>query len=154
MNLLLGTEGVCFVNNNASSLFLTLHSLKKNNEVDSVIISRGEIVEIGGSYRLPEIIAETGLKLIEVGTTNKTHIKDYASALKQNPQSLVLKVHRSNFTISGFVEEVSIKDLKALTKEHEALLVHDIGSGLVVEKILAILLTNSMYKTQLLMGQT
>ena len=134
MNLLLGTEGVCFVNNNASSLFLTLHSLKKNNEVDSVIISRGEIVEIGGSYRLPEIIAETGLKLIEVGTTNKTHIKDYASALKQNPQSLVLKVHRSNFTISGFVEEVSIKDLKALTKEHEALLVHDIGSGLVVEK--------------------
>ena len=83
---------------------------------------------------MPEIIAETGLKLIEVGTTNKTHIKDYASALKQNPQSLVLKVHRSNFTISGFVEEVSIKDLKALTKEHEALLVHDIGSGLVVEK--------------------
>ena len=134
MNLLLGTEGVCFVNNNASSLFLTLHSLKKNNEVDSVIISRGEIVEIGGSYRLPEIIAETGLKLIEVGTTNKTHLKDYASALKQNPQALVLKVHRSNFTISGFVEEVSIKELKALTKEHGALLVHDIGSGLVVEK--------------------
>ena len=134
MNLLLGTEGVCFVNNNASSLFLTLHSLKKNNEVDSVIISRGEIVEIGGSYRLPEIIAETGLKLVEVGTTNKTHLKDYASALKQNPQALVLKVHRSNFTISGFVEEVSIKELKALTKEHGALLVHDIGSGLVVEK--------------------
>ena len=134
MNLLLGTEGVCFVNNNASSLFLTLHSLKKNNEVDSVIISRGEIVEIGGSYRLPEIIAETGLKLIEVGTTNKTHLKDYASALKQNSQALVLKVHRSNFTISGFVEEVSIKELKALTKEHGALLVHDIGSGLVVEK--------------------
>ena len=134
MNLLLGSEAVCFVNNNASSLFLTLHSLKKTQQVDAVIISRGEIVEIGGSYRLPEIIAETGLKLIEVGTTNKTHIKDYASALKQNPQSLVLKVHRSNFTISGFVEEVSIKDLKALTKEHEALLVHDIGSGLVVEK--------------------
>ena len=134
MNLLLGTEGVCFVNNNASSLFLTLHSLKKNNKVDSVIISRGEIVEIGGSYRLPEIIAETGLKLVEVGTTNKTHLKDYVSALKQNPQALVLKVHRSNFTISGFVEEVSIKELKALTKKHGALLVHDIGSGLVVEK--------------------
>ena len=83
---------------------------------------------------MPEIIAETGLKLIEVGTTNKTHLKDYASALKQNPQALVLKVHRSNFTISGFVEEVSIKELKALTKKHGALLVHDIGSGLVVEK--------------------
>jgi len=78
MNLLLGSEAVCFVNNNASSLFLTLHSLKKVQQVDAVIISRGEIVEIGGSYRLPEIIAETGLKLIEVGTTNKTHKKDYS----------------------------------------------------------------------------
>src|SRR5210317_836359 len=134
MNLLLGTEGVCFVNNNASSLFLTLHSLKKNNEVDSVIISRGEIVEIGGSYRLPEIIEKTGLKLIEVGTTNKTHKKDYSTALKGNPHAVVLKVHRSNFTISGFVEEVSIKELKIIAKKHGALLVHDIGSGLVVDK--------------------
>ena len=134
MNLLLGSEGVCFVNNNASSLFLTLHSVKKMRNVDSVIISRGEIVEIGGSYRLPEIIAETGLKLIEVGTTNKTHTKDYTSALKQYPNAVILKVHRSNFTISGFVEEVSIKDLKLIADEYGALLIHDIGSGLVIEK--------------------
>ena len=134
MNLLLGSEAVCFVNNNASSLFLTLYSLKKTQQVDAVIISRGEIVEIGGSYRLPEIIAETGLKLIEVGTTNKTHKKDYSTALKGNPHSVVLKVHRSNFSISGFVEEVSIKELKIIAKEYGALVIHDIGSGLVVDK--------------------
>jgi L-seryl-tRNA(Ser) seleniumtransferase len=134
MNLLLGSEAVCFVNNNASSLFLTLHSLKKTQQVDAVIISRGEIVEIGGSYRLPEIIAETGLKLIEVGTTNKTHKKDYSTALKGNPHAVVLKVHRSNFSISGFVEEVSIKELKIIAKEYGALVIHDIGSGLVVDK--------------------
>ena len=134
MNLLLGSEGVCFVNNNASSLFITLHMIKKNKNVRSVIISRGEIVEIGGSYRLPEIIAETGLNLIEVGTTNKTHKKDYIKALKENPEALILKVHRSNFSISGFVEEVSIKELRSIADQYDTLLIHDIGSGLVVEK--------------------
>ena len=134
MNLLLGSEGVCFVNNNASSLFITLHAIKKNKNVQSVIISRGEIVEIGGSYRLPEIIAETGLNLIEVGTTNKTHKKDYIKALKENPKSLILKVHRSNFSISGFVEEVSIKELRTIADQNDTLLIHDIGSGLVIEK--------------------
>jgi len=134
MNLLLGSEGVCFVNNNASSLFITLNTIKKYKDIDSVIISRGEIVEIGGSYRLPEIIAETGLKLVEIGTTNKTHKKDYSSALKQNPKALVLKVNRSNFSISGFVEEVSIKELRNITDDYGALLIHDMGSGLVVEK--------------------
>ena len=134
MNLLLGSEGVCFVNNNASSLFIALNTIKKTKNIDSVIISRGEVVEIGGSYRLPEIIAETGLKLIEIGTTNKTHKKDYSSALKQNPRSLILKVNRSNFSISGFVEEVSIKELRGIADDYEVLLVHDIGSGLVIEK--------------------
>ena len=134
MNLLLGSEGVCFVNNNASSLFIALNTIKKYKDIDSVIISRGEIVEIGGSYRLPEIIAETGLKLVEIGTTNKTHKKDYSSALKQNPKALVLKVNRSNFSISGFVEEVSIKELRSIADDYGALLIHDMGSGLVVEK--------------------
>ena len=83
---------------------------------------------------MPEIIAETGLKLIEIGTTNKTHKKDYSSALKQNPKALVLKVNRSNFSMSGFVEEVSIKELKTITDEYETLLIHDMGSGLVIEK--------------------
>ena len=134
MNLLLGSKGVCFVNNNASSLFIALNTIKKSKGIDSVIISRGEVVEIGGSYRLPEIIAETGLKLIEIGTTNKTHRKDYSSALKQNPKALVLKVNRSNFSMSGFVEEVSISELKTIVDEYETLLIHDMGSGLVIEK--------------------
>ena len=134
MNLLLGSKGVCFVNNNASSLFIALNTIKKSKGIDSVIISRGEVVEIGGSYRLPEIIAETGLKLIEIGTTNKTHRKDYSSALKQNPKALVLKVNRSNFSMSGFVEEVSISELKTIVDEYETLLIHDMGSGLVIKK--------------------
>jgi len=134
MNILLNSEDVCFVNNNASSLFLTLQSLKKENTTDAVIISRGEIIEIGGSYRLPEIIQETGMQLIEVGTTNKTHPKDYRKALRENPNALVLKVHRSNFSLSGFVEEVSIKELKTITDEFEVLLVHDLGSGLVIDR--------------------
>ena len=134
MNLLLGSKGVCFVNNNASSLFIALNTIKKLKGIDSVIISRGEVVEIGGSYRLPEIIAETGLELIEIGTTNKTHKKDYSSALKQNPKALVLKVNRSNFSMSGFVEEVSISELKTIVDEYETLLIHDMGSGLVIEK--------------------
>ena len=134
MNLLLGSEGVCFVNNNASSLFISLNIMKKSKGIDSVIISRGEVVEIGGSYRLPEIIAETELKLIEIGTTNKTHKRDYSSALKQNPKAVILKVNRSNFSISGFVEEVSISELKTIADEYGAFLIHDMGSGLVIEK--------------------
>lgn len=134
MNMLLNSDDVCFVNNNASSLFLTLQTLKKVKNIDAVIISRGEIIEIGGSYRLPEIIQETGLRLVEVGTTNKTHQKDYTKALNENPSALVLKVHRSNFSLSGFVEEVSIKELKVITDEFDVLLVHDLGSGLVVDR--------------------
>ena len=134
MNLLLGSEGVCFVNNNASSLFIALNTIKKYKDIDSVIISRGEIVEIGGSYRLPEIIAETGLKLIEIGTTNKTKITDYEKALNENKDSLILKVHRSNFSIDGFVEEVNLKDLKSLTESQNSILIHDLGSGLVASK--------------------
>ena len=84
MNLLLNSEDACFVNNNASSLYITLKTLKDEFEINSVIISRGEIIEIGGSYRLPEIIQETGLNMIEIGTTNKTRLKDYRKALEKN----------------------------------------------------------------------
>ena len=134
MNLLLGSKGVCFVNNNASSLFLALKTLKDGYGKKSVIISRGEIIEIGGSYRLPEIIKETGLKMIEIGTTNKTRITDYEKALKENKDSLILKVHRSNFSINGFVEEVNLKDLKSLTESQKSILIHDLGSGLVASR--------------------
>ena len=134
MKLLLDSEDVCFVNNNASSLFITLKTLKDNFDIKSVIISRGEIIEIGGSYRLPEIIKETDLKMIEVGTTNKTNLKDYKKALKENENALVLKVHRSNFSITGFVEDVNLKDLKTLTEEVNSILIHDLGSGLVASR--------------------
>ncbi len=134
MNLLLGSEDVCFVNNNASSLYITLKTLKNVYGKKSLIISRGEIIEIGGSYRLPEIIQETGLKMVEVGTTNKTKITDYKKALKDNKDSLILKVHRSNFSIEGFVEEVNLKDLKSLTEKENSILIHDLGSGLVASR--------------------
>jgi len=134
MNLLIGSEDVCFVNNNASSLYITLKTLKNIYGKKSVIISRGEIIEIGGSYRLPEIIQETDLKMVEIGTTNKTKITDYEKALKENEDSLILKVHRSNFSIDGFVEEVNLKDLKSLTESQNSILIHDLGSGLVASR--------------------
>ena len=122
MNLLLNSEDACFVNNNASSLYITLKTLKDEFEINSVIISRGEIIEIGGSYRLPEIIQETGLNMIEIGTTNKTRLKDYQKALEKNENSLILKVHRSNYSIEGFTEDVDIKELRSLADKNDALL--------------------------------
>ena len=134
MSLLLNSEDVCFVNNNASSLYITLKTLKDELGINSVIISRGEIIEIGGSYRLPEIIQETGLNMIEIGTTNKTRLKDYQKALEKNENSLILKVHRSNYSIEGFTEDVDIKELRSLADKKDALLLHDIGSGLVISR--------------------
>ena len=134
MSLLLNSEDVCFVNNNASSLYITLKTLKDELGINSVIISRGEIIEIGGSYRLPEIIQETGLNMIEVGTTNKTRLKDYQKAIEKHDKSLILKVHRSNYSIEGFTEDVDIKELRSLADKKDALLIHDIGSGLVISR--------------------
>ena len=133
MKILLNVENVAFVNNNASSLYLSLLCLTKKHNKDTVIVSRGEIIEIGGSYRLPDIISETGMNLIEVGTTNKTRLGDYEKALKEHPNSVVLKVHRSNFSISGFTEEVGISELADLKNEYDTILLHDLGSGLVIE---------------------
>lgn len=130
----LGCEGVTFVNNNASSLYLSLRALAKNYKFKNVVISRGEIIEIGGSYRLPEIIKETGLKMIEVGTTNKTNLNDYTKALKDFPNSIILKVHRSNYSISGFTEEVNIRELSGIKENYDTVLIHDLGSGLVVDR--------------------
>ena len=134
MSLLLNSEDVCFVNNNASSLYITLKTLKDELGINSVIISRGEIIEIGGSYRLPEIIQETGLNMIEVGTTNKTRLKDYQKAIEKHHKCLILKVHRSNYSIEGFTEDVDIKELRSLADKKDALLLHDIGSGLVISR--------------------
>lgn len=134
MNNLIGSKNIAFVNNNASSLFLSLKAISKSHNIQNVIISRGEIIEIGGSYRLPEIINETGLNLVEIGTTNKTKLSDYRKALERYPNSLILKVHRSNFSINGFTEDVSIEELAELKNKFDVFLFHDLGSGLVIDK--------------------
>ena len=134
MNNLIGSKDIAFVNNNASSLFLSLKAISKSHNIQNVIISRGEIIEIGGSYRLPEIINETDLNLVEIGTTNKTKLSDYSKALEKYPNSLILKVHRSNFSINGFTEDVSIEELAELKNKFDVFLFHDLGSGLVIDK--------------------
>ena len=134
MNTLIGSKDIAFVNNNASSLFLSLKAISKSHNIQNVIISRGEIIEIGGSYRLPEIINETSLNLVEIGTTNKTKLSDYRKALEKYPNSLILKVHRSNFSINGFTEDVSIEELAELKNKFDVFLFHDLGSGLVIDK--------------------
>jgi len=134
MNNLIGSKDIAFVNNNASSLFLSLKAISKSHNIQNVIISRGEIIEIGGSYRLPEIINETDLNLVEIGTTNKTKLSDYRKALEKYPNSLILKVHRSNFSINGFTEDVSIEELAELKNKFDVFLFHDLGSGLVIDK--------------------
>ena len=134
MNNLIGSKDIAFVNNNASSLFLSLKAISKSYNIQNVIISRGEIIEIGGSYRLPEIINETDLNLVEIGTTNKTKLSDYRKALEKYQNSLILKVHRSNFSINGFTEDVSIEELAELKNKFDVFLFHDLGSGLVIDK--------------------
>ena len=134
MNNLIGSKDIVFVNNNASSLFLSLKAISKSHNIQNVIISRGEIIEIGGSYRLPEIINETDLNLVEIGTTNKTKLSDYSKALEKYQNSLILKVHRSNFSINGFTEDVSIEELAELKNKFDVFIFHDLGSGLVIDK--------------------
>jgi len=134
MNNLIGSKDIAFVNNNASSLFLSLKAISKSHNIQNVIISRGEIIEIGGSYRLPEIINETDLNLVEIGTTNKTKLSDYSKALEKYQNSLILKVHRSNFSINGFTEDVSIEELAELKNKFDVFIFHDLGSGLVIDK--------------------
>lgn len=120
-----GAEDALVVNNNAAAVLLCLNTLAKGNEV---IVSRGELVEIGGSFRMPEIMAASGAILREVGTTNKTHLSDYKKAINEGT-ALILKVHKSNYRISGFTEEISIEDLVSLGSRHQIPVMFDLGSG-------------------------
>ena len=113
------------VNNNAAAVLLMLAGLAAGGEV---IVSRGELVEIGGSFRIPDIMGQSGARLVEVGTTNRTRLADYAAAITPATRGL-LKVHRSNFTMSGFVEEVPVGELSALGRERGLSVWHDLGSG-------------------------
>jgi L-seryl-tRNA(Ser) seleniumtransferase len=120
------TEGGTVVNNNAAALFIILNTLANRREV---VISRGELVQIGGGFRIPDIMTRSGVRLVEVGTTNRTTLEDYRQAVTDKT-AMILKVHRSNFALSGFVEETSLKELSGLCCERALILVHDIGSGL------------------------
>ena len=123
--ILTGAESALVVNNNAAAVFLILTALAKDKEV---IVSRGELVQIGGGFRLPEIMAQSGARLVEVGTTNQTYIADYENAVTAQT-GMILKVHRSNFAIRGFSHEAELAELKALAKKKKLPLVYDIGSG-------------------------
>lgn len=123
---LTSAEDALVVNNNAAAIYLVLHTLARGREV---IISRGELIEIGGSFRIPEIMAASGVKMVEVGTTNKTRLEDYEAAITSR-SALLFKAHKSNFSITGFTEEASIKDLSHLAHTYNLPLVYDIGSGL------------------------
>ncbi len=122
---LTGAEAGTVVNNNAGATLLVLAALARGKKV---ILSRGEMVEIGGSYRVPEIMQEGGARLVEVGTTNRTHAKDYRKAV--DPETgMILKVHTSNYRIEGFTNEVEIEELVGIGREAGVPVVHDLGSG-------------------------
>ena len=122
---LTGAEDVLVVNNNAAAVLLTLNTLVKDQEI---IVSRGELVEIGGAFRIPEIIKLSGGVPVEVGTTNKTHLKDYENAITEETGAL-LKVHTSNYKILGFTESVSNEEISYLARENELVSINDLGSG-------------------------
>ena len=123
---LTGAEDVVAVNNNAAGIILALSTFAKGKEV---IISRGELIEIGGAFRIPEIMESSDAIMVEVGTTNRTRAADYESAITPNT-ALIFKAHKSNYTISGFTEEVSVRELATLAHAHNLPFVYDIGSGL------------------------
>ncbi len=121
-----GAEAAMAVNNNAAAVYLVLRALAKEQEV---IVSRGQLVEIGGSFRISSIMEESGARLVEVGTTNKTHLYDYENAISDET-AMILKVHTSNFKTIGFTESVDTEDLVALKNEHNGLIFYeDLGSG-------------------------
>lgn len=124
-----GAESAMAVNNNAAAVMLVLSSMAENKEV---IVSRGELVEVGGKFRIPDVMKSSKADLVEVGTTNKTHLEDYENAITENTGAF-LKVHTSNFKILGFTESVSIEELCKLGEEKNIPVIEDIGSGVLID---------------------
>ena len=126
---ILGCEAALVVNNNAAAIMIVLDTLCKNTEV---IVSRGELVEIGGSFRIPEVMKFSGVILKEVGCTNRTHLFDYENEITENT-SAFLKVHTSNYYIDGFVKNVKVEELNVLKNKYNKIIIEDIGSGTIVD---------------------
>ena len=124
-----GAEAGLVVNNNAGAVLITLESLARGKDV---IVSRGELVEIGGAFRIPDVMAKSGARLKEVGTTNRTHLKDYANAIDADT-GMLLKVHKSNYAVVGFTKEVSLAELAVLGREQNIPVVEDLGSGTFID---------------------
>jgi L-seryl-tRNA(Ser) seleniumtransferase len=125
---LTGADDALVVNNCAAALVLALNSVSDNKEA---VLSRGELVEIGGSFRIHEIMAKSGARLREVGATNRTHVADYSRAISADTGA-ILKVHRSNFAQQGFVADVDVSDIAPIAREHGLPIIHDLGSGLLI----------------------
>ncbi|MDZ7816164.1 MAG: L-seryl-tRNA(Sec) selenium transferase [Planctomycetota bacterium] len=124
-----GTESATFVNNNAAATYLVLSALTAGTEV---IVSRGQLVEIGGKFRIPDVMAASGAKLVEVGATNRTHLRDYENAITENTGA-ILRVHTSNYRIKGFTSMPGIEELAPLAHSHDILCIDDIGSGQAID---------------------